>query len=61
MLATPGESGTGTVRSGAIELSNTDIGKNLVDLILASTNYRGNARVISSVQTLVDELLLLGR
>ncbi len=32
-----------------------------VDLIVASTNYRGNARVISSVQDLVDELLMLGR
>lgn len=60
-IIAPGELGAGTIRSGAIELSNTDIGRNLVDLILASTNYRGNARVISSVQTLVDELLLLGR
>ncbi len=60
-LATPGNFGAGTIRSGAIELSNTDIGRNLVDLIVASTNYRGNARVISSVQQLVDELLVLGR
>jgi flagellar hook protein FlgE len=60
-LATPGNFGAGTVRAGAIELSNTDIGRNLVDLIVASTNYRGNARVISSVQQLVDELLVLGR
>lgn len=57
----PGSFGAGTIRSGAIELSNTDIGRNLVDLIVASTNYRGNARVISSVQQLVDELLVLGR
>ena len=55
MLATPGDSGTGTVRSGAIELSNTDVGKSLVDLILASTNYQGNARVISAVNTLFQE------
>jgi len=60
-LATPGNFGAGTVRAGAIELSNTDVGRNLVDLIVASTNYRGNARVISSVQQLVDELLVLGR
>ncbi|MBI1346694.1 flagellar hook-basal body complex protein [bacterium] len=60
-IVTPGTFGVGTVRPGAIELSNTDIGKNLVDLIVASTNYRGNARVISSVQDLVNELLLLGR
>lgn len=60
-IATPGNFGAGTLRAGAIELSNTDIGQDLVDLIVASTNYRGNARVISSVQALVDELLVLGR
>ncbi|MFO1021225.1 MAG: flagellar hook-basal body complex protein [Planctomycetales bacterium] len=57
----PGSFGAGTVRSGAIELSNTDIGRNLVDLIVASTQYRGNAKVISSVQQLTDELLQLNR
>lgn len=56
-----GTSGAGTIRSGSVELSNTDIGEGLVDLITASTNYRGNARVISSIQQLVDELLVLGR
>ncbi len=59
--AVPGSEGTGQIRAGAIELSNTDVGRNLVDLIVASTNYRGNARVISSTQQLVDELLVLGR
>ncbi len=57
----PGAFGAGLLRAGAIELSNTDIGKNLVDLIIASTNYRGNARIISSTQELTDELLRLGR
>ncbi|MEX0717929.1 MAG: flagellar hook-basal body complex protein [Planctomycetaceae bacterium] len=60
-LVTAGNFGAGTIRAGAIELSNTDIGRNLVDLIVASTNYRGNARVISAIQQLVDELLVLGR
>ncbi len=60
-FVSPSTFGVGSIRAGAIELSNTDIGKNLVDLIVASTNYRGNARVISSVQNLVDELLQLGR
>jgi flagellar hook protein FlgE len=60
-ITIPGQSGTGSIRSAAIELSNTDVGRSLVDLIVSSTNYRGNARVISSVQQLVDELLVLGR
>jgi flagellar hook protein FlgE len=60
-IVAPGTLGAGTIRAGSIELSNTDIGKNLVDLIVASTNYRANSRVIASVQQLVDELLTLGR
>ncbi|HLJ11970.1 MAG TPA: flagellar hook-basal body complex protein, partial [Planctomycetaceae bacterium] len=60
-LTVPGAFGAGTLRAGALEQSNTDIGKNLVDLIVASTNYQGNARVISSVDQLVNVLLTLGR
>jgi flagellar hook protein FlgE len=57
----PGSSGIGALTAGAIELSNTDIGKNLIDLILASTQYRGGTRVITSAQQLLDELLDLRR
>lgn len=57
----PGENGIGTVVSGALELSNTDIGGDLVDLVLASTQYRSNARVITATQQLFDELLNLRR
>jgi flagellar hook protein FlgE len=57
----PGSEGIGTLVSGAIELSNTDIGKNLTDLVLASTQYRGNARVITTAQQLLDELLNIRR
>ncbi|OHB67128.1 MAG: hypothetical protein A2V70_11920 [Planctomycetes bacterium RBG_13_63_9] len=57
----PGEQGIGTIIAGAVELSNTDIGSNLVDLILASTMYRGNTRVITTAQQMLDELLSLRR
>ncbi len=57
----PGSSGIGTLTSGAVELSNTDIGQNLIDLILASTQYRGGTRVITSAQQLLDDLLNLQR
>lgn len=57
----PGENGLGTLIAGAVELSNTDIGKNLIDLVLATTQYRGNTRVITSAQQLIDELLNLRR
>ena len=57
----PGQQGTGSIVSGAVELSNTDIGSNLIDLILASTMYRGNTRVITTAQEMIDELLSLRR
>jgi flagellar hook protein FlgE len=57
----PGENGNGTIIAGAVELSNTDIGGNLIDLILASTMYRGNTRVITTAQQMLDELLSLRR
>lgn len=57
----PGASGIGSLTAGAVELSNTDIGQNLIDLILASTQYRGGTRVITSAQQLLDELLNLRR
>ena len=58
---TPGVGGIGRISSGAVELSNTDIGSNLIDLILASTMYRGNTRVITTAQQMLDELLALRR
>lgn len=57
----PGELGIGDIISGAVELSNTDIGGNLIDLIVASTMYRGNTRVITTAQEMMDELLALRR
>ncbi len=57
----PGENGIGSVIGGALELSNTDIGKDLITLVLASTQYRGNSRVITTSQQLLDELLNLRR
>jgi flagellar hook protein FlgE len=57
----PGTVGIGSVTAGAVELSNTDIGKNLIELILASTAYRGNTRVITTVDQMLQELLSLNR
>jgi flagellar hook protein FlgE len=57
----PGDNGIGGLTAGAVELSNTDIGQNLIELILASTQYRGGTRVITSAQALLDELLSLRR
>ena len=57
----PGAQGTGAIVAGAVELSNTDMGGNLIQLILASTMYRSNTRVITTAQQMFDELLNLRR
>ncbi|MFO0924527.1 MAG: flagellar hook-basal body complex protein [Pirellulales bacterium] len=57
----PGENGIGSIAAGALELSNSDIGGDLVNLVLASTQYRSNTRVITTTQQLFDELLNLRR
>jgi flagellar hook protein FlgE len=59
VLGTPGADGIGSIVSGALEQSNTDVSSNLINLITASTQYRGNAQVISTAQTLFDALLQL--
>jgi len=55
----PGVDGAGKLQSGFVELSNTNIGRNLISLVLASTLYRGNSRVINTAQSLLDELMNL--
>lgn len=60
-LGVPGEDGLGELTAGAVELSNTDIGNDLVEMILAQTQYQAGSRVISTAQELLDELLALQR
>lgn len=61
VYGSPGEQGIGKIIAGAVELSNTDIGQNLIDLVLATTQYRGNSRVITAAQQLLEELLNIRR
>lgn len=59
VVGNPNSQGIGSIIAGALEQSNTDIGQNLINLITASTAYRGNAQVITTAQQLLDELLRL--
>lgn len=60
-LGTPGQDGIGAITAGAVELSNTDVGQDLVEMILAQTQYQAGSRVIAATQELLDELLSLQR
>ncbi len=61
IMGNPGDQGTGTIVSGSLELSNTDIGGSLINLITTQTMYSSNTRVITTAQQMFDELLQLLR
>ena len=61
IMGDPGDQGTGTIVSGSLELSNTDIGSSLINLITTQTMYSSNTRVITTAQQMFDELLQLLR
>jgi len=53
--------GTGRLLGGALELSNVDLSKEFIDMILTSTGYSASSRVIQTTDELIDQLLVLGR
>lgn len=61
ILTEPGRLGTGRLVSGALELSNVELGEEFIGLILASTGYSASSRVIRTSDDLIQELLTLGR
>ncbi|MDR3198859.1 MAG: flagellar hook-basal body complex protein [Planctomycetaceae bacterium] len=57
IIGVAGMSGTGTIKSNALELSNTDIGGEIVNMILASAMYRANAKIMTTSNEMIDALL----
>jgi flagellar hook protein FlgE len=60
--ATPGtaaSSNFGTLQSGALESSNTDLTTQLVDMMTAQRNYQANSQVISTEDQLLQTILQL--
>lgn len=57
----PGETGGASLVSGARELSNTDVGENLVDLVLAKNQFSTSRLVLAAADDMMFELLELGR
>ena len=60
-IAPPGVLGLGSLVSGALELSNVDLGEEFTNMILTSTGYSASSRVIRTADELMQQLLVLGR
>lgn len=61
VIGTPLQLGAGSVRSGALELSNVDLSTEFTNLIVASTGFSASSRVITTSDQLIQELLNASR
>ena len=61
VVGNPGEGGRGVVRSGVLEVSNVDTSQEFVNLIIAQRGFQVNSRVITTTDTMLQELISIVR
>jgi len=57
----PGAAGMGTINSNSLEMSNTDIATEFVNMITAQRAYQANAKVITTTDSMMSELMNIKR
>jgi len=57
----PGEAGTGYLRSGELELSNVDLAQEFTSMITTQRGYQANSRIITTADSMLEELVNLKR
>ncbi len=57
IISAPQTQGAGAVRSGSLEMSNVDISKEFINMIISSTGFSAASRVITTSDQLMTELL----
>jgi flagellar hook protein FlgE len=60
-LATPSVGGTGRITSGALESSNVEIAEELTSLIQIQRAYSSNAKIVTTVDEMLDETMRIKR
>jgi flagellar hook protein FlgE len=61
IVAAPGSTNLGLIQSGALEQSNVDLTKELVDLITAQRTFQANAKVITTAGDVTQTIINIGR
>lgn len=61
IIGSPNQGGFGAIRSGFLELSNTDLAEEFVKLILAQRSFQANTRTVSTTNELLAQLVMLGQ
>jgi len=57
IITSSSQLGAGEIRAGSLELSNVDLSKEFINLIIASTGFSASSRVITTSDQLISELL----
>jgi len=57
----PGKNGFGSVQANSLELANVDLATELTDLIMAQRSYQANARMVTTSDDILQELVNLKR
>lgn len=57
----PGSSGTGTIETGHLEMSNVDLASQLTSLITAQRAYEANSKIISTSDEILQDMVNLKR
>jgi len=60
-IGPPGTEGRGTIESGSLEMSNVDLTTEFANLIITQRGYQANARVITTSDQMLGELIDLKR
>lgn len=57
----PGESGAGTLNPGTLEMSNVDLASEFTDMIVTQRGFQANSRIITTTDSMLEELVNLKR
>ena len=56
-ICTAGESGTSSLASGELEMSNVDLAEQFTDMMISQRAYQANTKVISTADTMLQSLI----
>lgn len=57
----PGDQGTGSLRAGALEMSNVDLSREFTEMIIAQRGFQANTRMITVSDEMLSELVNMKR
>ena len=61
IVGTPGTAGRGSIASGVLEASNTDLAREFTNVVIAQRGFQASSRVISTADEMLQDLVNLKR